>query len=80
MVTAVVLQFVDTAPLRADADVFLAGRDKFPAPFAMPPGATLPTTVPVCSVASDRMGSTLRLAAVRAGILLSDIAFARLPE
>ena len=82
LVLAVGLQFADTAPLRADVRSVFAGHDESPPAFQMPAGATLLTTLPVCPGpgASADTATTLRLAGVRAGLRLSDITAARLPN
>jgi Family of unknown function (DUF6311) len=82
LILAVGLQFADTAPLRADVRSVFAGRDESAPAFEMPAGATLLTILPVCPGlgASADAATTLRLAGVRAGLRLSDITAARLPN
>lgn len=82
LILAVGLQFADTAPLRAGVRSVFAGHDESRAAFEMPAGATLLTTLPVCPGlgASADTATTLRLAGVRAGLRLSDITAARLPN
>ncbi len=79
LMAAIVLQGIDTAPMRARAAGFFAGRNQQAPAFAIPHGATLLRVVPAC----DKVTATadlLRLAAVRQGLRLADIRMARQPD
>jgi hypothetical protein len=82
LAVVLVLQWIDTGPLRIDAQKYFAGGNEQPPAIALPAGLRLLTTVPVCMQDSPitRTVSTLRLAAVRAGVLLSDVKTSRLPR
>jgi hypothetical protein len=78
----VVLQWIDTGPLRRNAQHYFAGvADRAPA-IALPKGLRLLTTLPVCMQEGPvpRTVATLRLTAIRAGALLSDVKTSRLPR
>jgi len=82
LVVVLGLQWVDTGPLRVDAQKYFAGNYESPPAIALPKGLRLLTTLPVCMQDGPitRTVSTLRLAAVRAGVLLSDVKTSRLPR
>jgi len=66
------VQWVDTAPLRAQAKRYFAGADEAPPPFNLPPGTTLFRVVPLCGP-QDVVATEYRLMALRAGSRLADI-------
>ncbi len=66
------VQWIDTAPLRAQAKRYFAGADQSPPPFAMPAGTTLFRVVPLCGP-QDVVATEYRLMALRAGSRLADI-------
>ncbi len=81
LAAVVLLQWIDTGPLRRNAQQYFAGvEDRAPA-IAIPKGLKLLTTVPVCMQDGPitKKVATLRLAAERAGALLSDVKTSRLP-
>jgi len=84
LAVAVVLQVIDTAPVRQSAEAALAGRiAQAPALPPVPAGATLLTVLPApgCG-ASDQaraLTSPLLLAGVRAGMRLGDVGVGRAP-
>jgi hypothetical protein len=82
LAVVVVLQWIDTGPLRAVARDYFAGNGQHPPAFAIPPGLKLLTTLPVCMQDGPvtRLVATERLAAERAGALLSDVKTSRLPK
>jgi hypothetical protein len=74
---ALILQWIDAGPLRAQAVAYLAGRDAA-APVVLPVGTRLFSAVSLCAddaVAADRY----RLAAFRAGIHLAEMRLAHPP-
>ncbi len=71
MATALVLQWVDTSPIRHGALAYLAGTGQTPIGFTLPPGTTLFRTVPVCDP-DEVMADRYRLVAIRAGARLAD--------
>ena len=81
---AVGLQWVDTAPLRAEAISFFAGDYAGPSLPALPAGATLISTAPApgCTAQPDaiRTNAPLLLKAARAGLKLGDIGLGRQPK
>jgi hypothetical protein len=82
LAVVLVLQWIDTGPLRVTAQRYFAGAQQQPPVIALPPGLTLLTTVPVCMQDGliTRKVATLRLAAARAGVKLSDVKTSRLPR
>ena len=81
LAAVVVLQWIDTGPLRATTQAYFAGATDHPQIMALPAGLRLFTTVPVCMQDGPitRDVATLRLAALRAGAKLSDVKTSRLP-
>ena len=79
LAAAIVLQAIDTAPMRARAAPFFAGRDQTQPPFAMPDGATLLRVVPACDPVTAT-ADLLRLVAVRHAMRLADMRMARQPD
>jgi hypothetical protein len=82
LVVAVVLQVIDTAPLRAAAQDYFVGRDQVPAPVAPLPDAFWLTLVPVCTHPGppSEVAGKLRLNAIQAGMWLRDMRVSRLPR
>ncbi len=81
LAVVLVLQWVDTGPLRAEAQTYFTGNYESPPAIALPKGLRLLTTLPVCMHDGPitQTVATLRLAAVRAGAKLSDVKTSRLP-
>jgi hypothetical protein len=77
-----VLQWIDTGPLRASARAYFAGGYEARPAIALPPDLKLLTTLPVCMQEGPvtQIVATLRLAAIRQGALLSDVKTSRLPR
>jgi hypothetical protein len=82
LVVVVALQWVDTGPLRHSAQQYFAGVEDTAPVIAIPKGLRLLTTLPVCMQDGPitKKVATLRLAAARAGALLSDVKTSRLPR
>jgi hypothetical protein len=82
LTTAVVLQWIDTAPLRASAREYFAGDNQRPATLSPLSGAHWLSVVPVCTHAgrADEIAAKLRLDAVRAGMWLRDMRVSRAPK
>ena len=76
------LQVADVRPLQADARAVLSGTGQRAPVIAIPPGARLLTIPSVCTAdpRAEEKAATLRYAAIRAGLLLSDIKVSRLPR
>lgn len=78
---ALALQWVDTAPLRAEAQAYYAGAHQEPPAIALPAGAKLVSVFPLCmkfgvhALRSD----LIRLAALRDGAALGNVRASRLP-
>ena len=74
LTVAVILQIIDTRPLRASAAAFFAGSGQSSPSFALSKDATLLRIVPACAIApfADR----LRLVAIRQGLHLADMRLA----
>ena len=74
LTAAVVLQIIDTRPLRASAAAFFAGFGQASPPFVLPQDAALLRIVPACQFSpfADR----LRLVAIRQGLHLADMRLA----
>jgi hypothetical protein len=82
LAVVLVLQWIDTGPLRANAQRYFAGVADRPPAIALPKGLRLLTTLPVCMWDGPITATvaTLRLAALRAGAMLSDVKTSRLPR
>ena len=82
LIAAISLQLIDTAPLRAAARDYFAGRSQQPAAIDTLPGAHWLTIVPVCGHPgrAAEVAGELRLGAVRAGMWLRDMRVSRLPH
>jgi hypothetical protein len=82
LAVVLVLQWVDTGPLRHATQAYFAGGHEDPPVIALPQGLRLLTTIPVCMQDGPitKKVATLRLAALRAGALLSDVKTSRLPR
>ncbi|HTR17211.1 MAG TPA: hypothetical protein VMI52_09285, partial [Acetobacteraceae bacterium] len=82
LAAACLLQWIDTGRLRADAQAYYAGADANPPPLTLPAGARLLSTVPVCTASepANNAAAALRLAALRAGMRLTDIKLSRPPS
>ena len=82
LAVVLVLQWIDTGPLRANAQDYFAGDHDAAPVIALPKGLHLLTTIPVCMWDGPvtKKVATLRLAAERAGALLSDVKTSRLPR
>jgi hypothetical protein len=82
LAVVLVLQWIDTGPLRHDTQVYFAGAGDNPPVIPLPKGLQLLTTIPVCMGEGPiaKKVATLRLAAMRAGALLSDVKTSRLPK
>ena len=78
LATVLILQWVDTAPLRHKLSAYVAGSDRPGAPPLLPTGTLLFRAVPLCAdnaIAADEY----RLAAFRAGAHLAEIRLAHPP-
>jgi hypothetical protein len=82
LAVVLVLQWIDTGPLRVSAQKYFAGGYEAPPIITLPKGLKLLTTLPVCMHDGPitQKVATLRLAAARAGVLLSDVKTSRLPR
>ncbi len=82
LAVVLLLQWIDTGPLRANAQQYFAGVEDKPPAIALPAGLRLFTTLPVCMWDGpiSAQVATLRLAALRAGAMLSDVKTSRLPR
>jgi hypothetical protein len=82
LIGAVVLQWIDTAPLRAAAREYFAGRDQHRAMLSPLSGAHWLSLVPVCTHAAQatEVAAKLRLDAVRGGMWLRDMRVSRPPK
>jgi hypothetical protein len=78
LAVAVLLQWIDTGPLRDRAGSYFAGAGEQPPPVALPAGTGLLRIVPVCA-GPDGLPDQLRLLAVRHGARLADMRASRLP-
>jgi len=81
LAVVLVLQWIDTGPLRAVARNYFAGTEQAALAVPLPPGLRLLTTLPVCMQDGPvtRIVATERLDAMRAGARLSDVKTSRLP-
>ena len=84
LAAAIVLQVLDTAPLRLAAEHTMQGLDGFAGPLpALPAAADLLTTLPTpgCSAAPEAraLSNPVLLAGVRAGMRLGDVGVGRSP-
>ena len=81
LVAAVVLQLIDTTPMRGGAQATFAGAYPPSPTVALPPGATLLTTWPACLAAgpAQDLADMLQLEAVRGGMRLTAVRLARNP-
>jgi hypothetical protein len=80
LATAVVLQLIDTTPLRAAAKNYFSGHDEHPSSVAILPGTQWLTILPVCLRQPSEAAETadkLRLEAIRAGVWLRDMRTSR---
>ena len=82
---AIILQVIDTTPVRLAAARILSGQDDAASDIpALPAGGTLLTVLPTpgCTAAPEarRIGSPMLLAGVRAGMRLGDVGVGRLPS
>lgn len=84
LAVAVVLQFIDTTPLRLRAETYYATGEPagFPLP-VLPADATLLRMVPVCALRGTLLAGLPdyeRLIAVKAGMQIADVRASRLPR
>ncbi len=81
LAVAVVLQLIDTTPLRHAAQAVFAGAERQSPTATIPEGATLLTTLPACLRAgpAQNLADVLHLAAVRMGMRLAVFRLARDP-
>ena len=79
---ALLLQWLDTAPLRAEARAYYAGANQEPPMVTLPEGAALVSVHPLClRFGLDALRSDLmRLTALREGARLGNIRASRLPQ
>ncbi len=85
LAVAIVLQLIDTTPLRLDAEDALAGRIAAAGPLpALPTDATLLSVLPTPGCGTDptsrALSSPVLLAGVRAGMRLGDVGVGRAPS
>jgi hypothetical protein len=82
LVAVMVLQIVDSGPLRGNARDYMAGGGPPVAHLYIPDGVRLLTTLPVCTQTDDgqTIAALARLQAVRTGARLSDIKLSRPPS
>ena len=79
---ALALQWIDTGPLRADAQSYYAGARQAPPAVVLPMGARLVSIHPVCLPAGEdaALSDLLRLTAIRDGAALGNMRASRLPH
>jgi len=74
----VILQWLDTAPLRQDARSYFAGDGQSAPAFAMPPDTSLFRALPLCG-SEEVVATEYRLLALRAGIRLANMRLTHSP-
>jgi hypothetical protein len=80
LVTVLLLQWLDTAPLRHDAQAYFAGAGQSPPPVSLPATTHLLRVVPHCGGSEDAAADPIRLLAIRQGIALANARLAHPPS
>ena len=80
LVTALLAQFLDTAPLRQDAEAYFAGAGQAAPPVTLPAATSLLRIVPHCGGSEDAAADPIRLLAIRQGVQLANARLAHPPS